>query len=92
MTTIFSILVTNSQGATDGMVGTKREINAYLRSWDDPANLTAVVTTESGTIVADKPLGRKTLKWLVCEHNNYPTMCPSCNRAFVGRSHHPTVL
>jgi hypothetical protein len=58
-----SILVHNKQGASEGTVGTKKEINAWLRGWSDSENLSAVVTDENGDVVAEKPRGRKTIKW-----------------------------
>ena len=59
----FSVLAHNSQGASNGMVGTAKEINAWLRGWNDPENLSVTVTDENGSIIASKTTGRKTIKW-----------------------------
>jgi hypothetical protein len=60
---MYSILVRNSQGATDGhTANTQQEINRWLRGWSDPQNLSGTVKRD-GEIVGEKRLGRKTIEW-----------------------------
>jgi len=61
---MYQIIVKNAQGASDGATReTKQKINAYLKTWADPQNLTADVSDENGNIVGDKPMGKKRISW-----------------------------
>ena len=60
---MYSIIVRNQQGASDGTTGnTQQEINQWLRGWSDPENLTGTVKRD-GEIVGEKRFGRKTIEW-----------------------------
>lgn len=60
---MYSILVRNSQGATDGhTANTQKEINQWMRGWNDPENLSGTVKRD-GEIVGEKTIGRKTIEW-----------------------------
>lgn len=60
----YSIIVRNRQGASEGESGlTKAEVNAYLRGWSDPEELTVSVANEVGEIVAEKSYGKKRISW-----------------------------
>jgi hypothetical protein len=61
---MLSILVHNRQGASDGKVcSNKSEVNAYLNSWQDPRELSAVVTDPNDNIVGHKPFGKVRISW-----------------------------
>jgi len=61
---MYTIIVHNAQGASEQHKGrTKAIINAWLRSWGDPENLTVRVLDDEGIEVARKPRGVKRITW-----------------------------
>lgn len=61
---MYTIIVHNAQGASDEHKGrTKAVINAWLRSWRDPENLTVRVLNDAGEEIATKPRGVKRIIW-----------------------------
>lgn len=62
-TAIYSILVRNLSGASEGTTGTQAQIDLWLSNWQDPENLSATITDEHGEVVATKPRGEKEIVW-----------------------------
>lgn len=59
----YSAQAKTKNGATEGFVGTKQEINHWLSGWADPENLYVDITDENGQHIVYKDYGRKTIPW-----------------------------
>ncbi len=59
----YSALAKTKNGAQEGFVGTKQEIDHWLAGWADPENLYIDITDEQEQLFIYKPFGLKTIPW-----------------------------
>ncbi len=62
----YSVTIHNRQGAVvapSGFVGTKSEIEDYLRTWADPENLSLTIIWRDGREYGRKPLDTDKIEW-----------------------------